>query len=1041
MMEEEEEEIPDEIIAEEEEEEEAVLGEEEGGGERVWREKWLRPEIAAAAAASSSPEVVLFQWISIDVTTGEKMRGAPGAAGGPVPIVRLYGVTKEGHSVCARCFGFTPYCYASLSDPKLAPKIEAELNASLSRKTSQSCATTTTKAAVLGTEIVTGKSLMGYRESEETYLKIYVSLPSMIPTLRNILVDGVRIGGGGNYVSLQPFESNVPFVLRFLIDNEMSGCSWVEVSKFQRSEGTTRCQVTIDCIYSDLKPDNSKVDIAPLRVLATDIECQGRKGHFPQAEKDPVIQISCVLTVRETVIAQIVFTLGECAPISGADVIPAKTEQELLLNWSGFVKRADPDIITGYNTQNFDIPYLLKRAAALKLRNFSDFGRVFGAARMRPTTNKRSIETTVSGRVMFDLLPHVIRDHKLSSYSLNSVCAEFLNQQKEDVHHSIISELQNGTNEDRRRLAVYCLKDSQLVIRLISKLSVLINYVEMARVTGVPLDFLITRGQQIKVFSMLLRRCRTHKFYVPQTPPPPPSSKVDSSYAGATVVEPKRGFYDKEPVATLDFASLYPSIMQAYNLCYSTLLAPSSQAATTTSTRNDCRKAPDGTMFTTKAKGLLPEILEDLLAARKQAKKDMKSATDPFTKAVQNGRQLALKISANSVYGFAGAAAGQLPCLAVASAVTAYGRDLLLKTKAYVEEHYPKATVIYGDTDSVMVTFGAAAASIADAMPLAERIAKEVTEIFPNPVKLEFEKVYFPYLLMNKKRYAGLLWTTPEKYDYLDAKGLETVRRDNCLLVRQLVDACLRLMIIRGDVDAALAHAKSVISDLLQNKIDVSLLVITKSLSTVENYKAKQAHAELAKKMKARDPGTAPSAGDRVPYVIVPGPKGAAAYEKAEDPAYVLENNLPVDARYYLENQLYKPLRRIFEPVVKDTEFLLKGDHTRVVCKPTPVARKGGIVAFASRKLQCLGCKVIISSGVVCDHCKPREQTIFLKRLKHASDHEKVFNNLWTQCQRCQGSLHQDVLCTNSDCPIFYKRKKVQADLKEAQTTLARFDW
>mmetsp|Transcript_19527 Transcript_19527/g.24128 ORF Transcript_19527/g.24128 Transcript_19527/m.24128 type:complete len:194 (+) Transcript_19527:23-604(+) len=193
--------------------------------------------------------------------------------------------------------------------------------------------------------------------------------------------------------------------------------------------------------------------------------------------------------------------------------------------------------------------------------------------------------------------------------------------------------------------------------------------------------------------------------------------------------------------------------------------------------------------------------------------------------------------------------------------------------------------------------------------------------------------------------------------------------------------------------------------------------------------------------MKQRDPGTAPHIGDRVPFVFIPGPKGTPAFDKAEDPVYVLDNNLPIDANYYLENQLSKPLRRIFEPIVKSTDSILKGDHTRIICKPTPIARKGGIMMFANKSLKCLGCKVLIQTGTVCIHCKSKERDIYLRRLKDLNEHERTFAKLWTQCQRCQGSLHQDVLCTNSDCPIFYKRKKVQSDLKDVQDVIARFDW
>ena len=172
----------------------------------------------------------------------------------------------------------------------------------------------------------------------------------------------------------------------------------------------------------------------------------------------------------------------------------------------------------------------------------------------------------------------------------------------------------------------------------------------------------------------------------------------------------------------------------------------------------------------------------------KKAKQELAKATDPFEKAVLDGRQLALKISANSVYGFTGAQVGQLPCLAISSSVTSFGRVMIEQTKALVLEKYTKANgykydcdVIYGDTDSVMVKFGTD--KIEEAMELGKEAAAHVSQHFIAPIKLEFEKVYCPYLLMNKKRYAGLLWTKPTKYDKMDCKGIETVRRDNCGLV------------------------------------------------------------------------------------------------------------------------------------------------------------------------------------------------------------------------------------------------------------------
>ncbi len=285
---------------------------------------------------------------------------------------------------------------------------------------------------------------------------------------------------------------------------------------------------------------------------------------------------------------QNVFTLKGCLPIVGAQVISSDKEEDMLMKWRAFLEICDPDIITGYNVQNFDIPYLLDRAATLckgnknsDLKNFAQWGRIRNVkAKMKDTTfqsaafgKRNNVETTIDGRVIFDMLPYMQRNHKLSSYSLNSVCAEYLGQQKEDVHHSIISDLQNGSDEDRHRLAVYCLKDALLPQRLMDKLSVLVNYIEMARVTGVPMSFLISRGQQIKVYSMILRKCRKVGLLVPTLQKSGGPGDGDVGYEGATVLDPIKNYYEV-PIATLDFASLYPSIMQAVSHDISGCISP-----------------------------------------------------------------------------------------------------------------------------------------------------------------------------------------------------------------------------------------------------------------------------------------------------------------------------------------------------------------------------------------------------------------------------------------------------------------------------------
>jgi DNA polymerase delta subunit 1 len=298
------------------------------------------------------------------------------------------------------------------------------------------------------------------------------------------------------------------------------------------------------------------------------------------------------------------------------------------------------------------------------------------------------------------------------------------------------------------------------------------------------------------------------------------------------------------------------------------------------------------------------------------------------------------------------------------------------------------------------------------------------------------------------------MWTTPEKYDKMDTKGLETVRRDNCALVREVIQTSLDKILIQQNVPGAIEYVKSQISDLLQNKMDISRLVITKSLNKgaeyalglggkPEDYKNKQAHVELAARMRQRDAGSAPQMGDRIPYVIITGAKGAKTFEKGEDPIYVLENNLAIDCKWYLSNQLSKPLTRIFEPIINDVEKnLLQGEHTRKIFIPTPSARKGTLMMFAVKAATCIGCKASVDAkkGYLCKHCAPREAEIYMEKLVKLREAELRYADLWSAAQRIHGSCHSDIMCTGDGCACqFYKRKKVQADIKIAQEIVDKF--
>eukprot|EP00928_Gymnodinium_smaydae_P053270 TRINITY_DN37302_c0_g1_i1.p1 TRINITY_DN37302_c0_g1~~TRINITY_DN37302_c0_g1_i1.p1 ORF type:complete len:1054 (-),score=284.41 TRINITY_DN37302_c0_g1_i1:242-3403(-) len=1014
-------------------------------------QKYRRP---APAEVFNGP--MMFMQVDIDYySEAPDKRFLPNSkADTKAPVLRIYGVTEQGNSVLAHVHGFEPYFYIECPSEELRqnPQIFGE---ALEHELQNSGARDQFAPFVLRVEVVERSSLMGWQGSLEhrPFLKVVVAIPSLITTSRRLIEAGFPLlNGKGHFAPSTSYETNVPFALRFMVDLELAGGGWVSLKQYQRRKVESTCQIEVDCCCADLEPVDM-IKIAPLRILSFDIECFNPSGKgFPRAETSPVIDIAVYMKEqgKSEKLVQAIWTLNTCSDIAGAEVYQFEKEEDMLLSFSQFIEEVDPDILTGYNIIGFDIPYLLDRAEALDRKTFFDFCKL---GRLRERTRKRintiqgreKVDVNIEGRVQFDMLDVIQKEQKLSSYSLNAVSAEFLGEQKEDVHYSMIGDLFKTSAETRRRLAVYCLKDAYLPMLLMDKLLCMYNYVEMARVTGTPINFLLNRGQMIKVTSQLLRKARATQFVMPALK----SQQSDDKYEGATVLDPITGYYDK-PIATLDFASLYPSIMMAHNLCYTTLMKPE-QALTmdpsqVTTTPSGCKFVKNETR-----RGLLPQILEELLAARKRAKKAMGEATDPLTKSVLNGRQLALKISANSVYGFTGATVGQLPCLEISSSVTAFGRQMIDHTKNLVEKTYTvengykhDALVVYGDTDSVMVKFGVD--NVEEAMKLGEEAANMVSATFIRPIKLEFEKVYFPYLLMNKKRYAGLYWTQPEKYDKLDAKGIETVRRDNCGLVRQLVEHCLRTILIDKSIEGAMDYVKRSISDLLQNKIDIALLVITKSLgkgANAEDYAAKQAHVELAERMRKRDPCTAPGSGDRVPYVIVSGAKGAKAYEKSEDPLYALEHGLSIDAQYYIEHQLQQPLLRIFGPImgdeVKARSELFSGAHTRKVHSSTP--QGGALAKFATRGLRCLGCKAVIKEGSLCTHClSDKAADIMAERLSELRLKEEEYGQLWTECQRCQGSILEPVICSNRDCDIFYRRAKARKEVELERQQVARLD-
>jgi DNA polymerase delta subunit 1 len=935
--------------------------------------------------------------------------------------MRIFGVTHAGHSVLIHAHGFRPYLYFSIPTSwKLAHarQFSAKLASDLQGRYASPSARHAVPPRVTGFEIVHRKAICGFRTADTPFVRIYVNTPeavsacSYLTTKRNSnSSDSTDKAAAPDMMQVcnmpfQPYESNVDAIMRFCIDHDISGANWLRIPAgkyhprgFDRHSST--CQIEADAAASDVVSipcDGKYSNIPPLIIASFDIECLGDGDRFPSAENpaDEVIMIATSLQrhgEKQPFYRHLVCS-KPCAPLKDTEIVCTPNEAELLMEWKRFMSAADPDIITGYNIFNFDLPYVFDRAKLHDLRKFPFLGRITReeCIMQERTTSSRAhgtqktVRYSMSGRIQIDLYKHIQLEHKLASYKLNAVAFHFLKDRKEDVPYFCIRPLFYGTNDERSKLAQYCVKDTLLPLQLLDRLMIVVNLTEMARVTGVLINALVTRGQQYKVFSQICKAARQRGCVIPTYR----SGASDGSkgYQGATVIDALSGMY-RGPICTLDFASLYPSIMIAHNLSYETLV-PSSAIPSSVGLRDDqIAKFTDGAQISkfvrynaecndakdpTSQRGLLPSVLINLLNARKQAKKLMKLESDPVLKSIYNGRQLALKISCNSIYGFCGAVAGFLPCIPIASTTTHIGRDLISRSKQIAESHYRiengfkgNAKVVYGDTDSIMINFNLpnprAPETVRDAMRLGEEAAELISNVFPNPILLEFEKVYRPYMLFSKKRYAGMLYSTAwDKPDYLDVKGLQNVRRDSCLLLRELYNDCLNMILREDDVPKAQQLVQTVVSQLLARSVSVHKLLLSKKLSKLE-YKSKAPHAELVKRLIQRDALAAPKVGDRISYVVIEADRNASVADRAEDPLFAIENAQPLDVQWYISNQLQRPISELFSLVMADPEKLFRGAHTRQISR-TFAARASIMKYFVKVSHRCLGCNCEIEHSV-----------------------------------------------------------------------------
>jgi DNA polymerase elongation subunit (family B)/ribonuclease HI len=836
-----------------------------------------------------------------------------------VTSIRAYGLNKNNENICIRIDDFTPYVYVQL--PEGIPWDEGKAQI-VANKIDE----------LLGHNKPLKKSLVFKKKLYYAYISpegkrkifpfLFLSFSSQndIRLLSAKLTRNISVPLLGS-LKLKVHENNAPVVLQLSCVRDIPVSGWIQFRGeiIPEEEKVTFCNYEYKVRYKNLLPMKENISVVHPLIMGYDIEVySSNPNKMPSADhpKDVIFQASVVLSrnnEKEDKYEKYLLSLFDPDNKSvGEDVhvLKYKTETELLLGFVTLIKEKQPNIICGYNIFTFDIPYMIQRAK----HNFilSEFDKQgfdkFGHAKEKTISWSSSAYKNQSfqyleaeGRLFVDLLPIVMRDYKLSDYTLKTVSNNFLGETKDPLTHKGIFKCydlgKKGGDRGAKAMGIvgkYCVQDSALVVKLFDKLQIWFGLTEMANICNVPVFDLFTRGQQLKVFSQVFKECMAENMVVERDGYIP---KEDEHYQGAHVFDPVPGVYDC--VVPFDFASLYPSIIIAYNIDYSTLVPDDSPIPDSdchifewdehigceheTKKRNSKPKhilcGHRRFRFLKTFKGILPTLLENLLSARKKTRslmKDIKKSvsesvyqltgevvdvetanfvemvTHIISKCQENTneikenltllevldkRQLSLKVSANSGYGAMGVSKGFLPLMPGAMCVTAKGRQSIDLVAKLIPEKYG-GKLIYGDTDSNYVVFPHLKTP-AEIWEHSEKVSKEVSAHFPKPMKLEFEGViYWRFLILTMKRYMSLKCDKDGNVGKkIEKKGVLLSRRDNSNFVRTVYSDIILKIFDKKDTEHILFDVISYVNKLCAYHFSCKDFIITKSVGSLGDGK------------------------------------------------------------------------------------------------------------------------------------------------------------------------------------------------------------
>ncbi|GMH07749.1 hypothetical protein Nepgr_009589 [Nepenthes gracilis] len=782
--------------------------------------------------------------------------------------------------------------------------------------------------------------------------------------------------------------------------------------------------------------------------------------------------------------------------VFGCKVQSFSGERDLLGHFVKIISSFDPDILMGWDVQGASLGFLAERASCLGVDLLNKISRTPSETktddRDSDIRDKGNMDAVVSEHLIADpILPEEVitedewgRTHasgvhvsgriilnvwrlmrgevKLNMYTVEAVAEAVLRRKLPSIHWKILdSWFLSGPGRARYRCIVYLAERAKLNLEIMNQLDMINRTSELARIFGIDFFSVLSRGSQYRVESMLIRLAHTQN-YIAISPGHQQVASQPAMECLPLVMEPESGFY-ADPVIVFDFQSLYPSMIIAYNLCFSTCLGKvvpsktdvlgvsmySPELHVLRDLNGEVLLTPNGVMYVPSKvrKGVLPCLLEEILSTRIMVKQAMKKLnhSQQILHRVFNARQLALKLIANVTYGYTAAGfSGRMPCAELADSIVQCGRRTLENAISFVNSHDEwNARVIYGDTDSMFVILKGR--NLRESFKIGQEIAATITALNPNPVTLKMEKIYQPCFLLTKKRYVGYSYESLDQVQpVFDAKGIETVRRDTCGAVSKIMEKSLRVFFEQQDISKVKSYLQRQWSRILSGRMSLQDFVFAKEVrlgtySTRASSSLPPAAIVATKAMRA-DPRAEPRYGERIPYVVIHGEPGARLVDMVVDPLDLLAINssFRLNDLYYIHKQIIPALQRVFGLLGCDlNQWFL--EMPRLVRDAPSKHHFNAANSHRTRidyyylSKHCVLCGEIVHETVhLCDQCSKNGGAAAVAVTGRTAKLERDIKHLASICQHCGGGdwlTESGVKCTSLACAVFYERRKVQKEL------------